>query len=121
MATIVVKASGIVRAAAYMAKMADAFVGVSPAGRTSSGFISPVMEKPLATTTFSAVRAEATPILSAADRGLVSITDCSRALPILGKLCVDNALREHTLQNANEQGIFSIRTISGVRTCGAFC
>jgi hypothetical protein len=74
MATIVIKASGIVRAAAYMAKMADASVGVAPVGRTSSGFINPAMEKPLATTTFRAVRAEARPMLSA-DRGVVSITD----------------------------------------------
>src|ERR1700704_595775 len=74
MATIVTKASGIVRAAAYMAKMADASVGLAPAGRTSSGFISPAMEKPLATTTFRAVRAEARPMLSA-DREVVAITD----------------------------------------------
>src|ERR1700694_5519264 len=74
MATIVIKASGIVRAAAYMAKMADASVGVTPVSRTSSGFISPAMENPLATRTFSAVRAEARPMLSRG-RGVVSITD----------------------------------------------
>src|SRR5258708_31078743 len=74
MATIVVKANGIVRAAAYMAKIADASVGVAPAGRTSSGFISPAMENPLATATFRAVRAEARLILFA-DRGVVSITN----------------------------------------------
>ena len=74
MATIVIKASGIVRAAAYMAKMADASVGGTPVGRTSSGFTTPAMEKPLATTTFRAVRAEASRMLFA-DRGVVSIAD----------------------------------------------
>src|SRR4030081_2674927 len=74
MATIVIEASGIVRAAAYMAKMADASVGVAPVGRMSSGFISPAMENPLATTTFRAVRAEARPILFV-DRGVVSIAN----------------------------------------------
>src|ERR1700682_1763905 len=57
-----------------MAKMADASDGVAPAGRRSSGLISPAMEKPLATTTFRAVRAEARPMLSA-DRRVISITD----------------------------------------------
>jgi hypothetical protein len=68
MATIVIKASGIVRAAAYTAMMADASLGIAPVGRTSSSFINPPMEKPLATTTFKAVSAEARPMLSA-DRG----------------------------------------------------
>jgi len=49
MATIVIKASGIVRAAAYIAKMDDASVGVAPVGRMSSGFMSPAMENPLRT------------------------------------------------------------------------
>ena len=65
MAAIVINAKGIVRAAAYMAKMVDASVGVAPAGRTSSGFISPAMENPPATTTFRAVRADASPMLCA--------------------------------------------------------
>jgi hypothetical protein len=71
MATIVIKASGIVRAAAYIAKMDDASVGVAPVGRMSSGFMSPAMENPLAITTFRAVKAEARTMLSA--REVVSI------------------------------------------------
>src|SRR4051794_26386055 len=62
---MVISASGIVRAAAYIAKMADASVGVAPLGRTSSGFTKPAMEKPLATRTFRAVRAGARPMVSA--------------------------------------------------------
>src|SRR5947209_4595694 len=71
MAAIVIKASGIVRAAAYMAKMADASAGGAQVGRTSSGLISPAMEKLLATTTFRAVRTQARPMLSP-DRGAAS-------------------------------------------------
>jgi hypothetical protein len=57
-----------------MAKVADASVGGAPAGRTSSGFINPAMENPLATTTFRAVRAEASPMLFV-DRGVDAITN----------------------------------------------
>src|SRR5438105_2225273 len=74
MAAIVIKASGIVRAAAYMAKMADASAGGAQAGSTSSGLISPATEKPLATTTLSAVRTQARPMLSA-NRGAASIAN----------------------------------------------
>jgi len=54
-----IKASGSVRAAAYMAKMNDACVCAEPAGRTYSGLKSPAIENPLATRTFKAVIADA--------------------------------------------------------------
>jgi hypothetical protein len=52
-------ASGIVRAAAYIANINDASVGTEPAGTTNCGWKIAAMEKPLATRTLIAVTSEA--------------------------------------------------------------
>src|SRR6267154_6686210 len=55
MATKATTASGIVLAAAYMAKMREASLGIAPDGRSTSGETSPATEKPQATKTLMAV------------------------------------------------------------------
>src|SRR5260221_6038361 len=53
------KGRGIVRAAAYIAKMNEASVGASPAGRIDFGLTSPAIENPAATRTLIAVTSDA--------------------------------------------------------------
>jgi hypothetical protein len=55
----VINASGMVRAAAYMANINEAGVATAPAGSMASGLTSPAMENPLATKTLTAVIQEA--------------------------------------------------------------
>src|SRR4051794_25976735 len=94
-----------------MAKIADAFVGVAPVGKTSSGFINPAMEKPLATKTFSAVSAEAKPILSA-DRGVVCITDApNRAYSV--RRCLAEARPTGRLQVVGVEGVALVHVAGG--------
>jgi hypothetical protein len=56
------KASGIMRAAPYIANSNDASVGIEPAGTTTSGRKIAAMVKPLATRTLIAVTSEASRI-----------------------------------------------------------
>jgi hypothetical protein len=58
-ATMVITASGMVRAAAYMANMEEACVGMQFAGSIEAGEISPAMENPPATMTLTAVITDA--------------------------------------------------------------
>src|ERR1700688_662824 len=62
MAANVNKASGIIRAAPYIANSNDASVGIEPAGTTTSGRKIAAMVKALATRTLIAVTSEASRI-----------------------------------------------------------
>src|SRR3979490_2596244 len=66
----VINASGMVRAAAYMANIDEARVATSPPGSMDSGLTSPAMEKPPATKTSIAVIQEARRIVFAGKEGV---------------------------------------------------
>jgi hypothetical protein len=70
-ATRVITASGMVRAAAYMANMAEASVGLQCAGSIEAGEISPAIENPPATMTLTAVITDARRMALGEEEGVV--------------------------------------------------
>jgi ABC-type amino acid transport system permease subunit len=58
-ATTTATASGMARAAAYMAEIAEAPLAIVPVGTMRSGRTRPMTEKPVATSTLMSVTAEA--------------------------------------------------------------